>query len=78
MSGKIKMYLTYAISFIGLFLIIWFLTGLFLGADNSIRKLAPIIISIIISPKPQVVETQSGKQYGLKSLFSKKVLWFKD
>lgn len=73
-----KMYLVYAVTFIGLYLLIWFLAGLVLDPDSTMRKLTPIILSIILSPKPHVEETQSGRQYGLKSIFFKKIIRFTD
>ncbi|WP_438962865.1 hypothetical protein [Nonlabens sp.] len=78
MSAKVKMYLVYAVTFIGLYLLIWFLAGLFLEPDGTVRKLTPIVLSIILSPKPHIEETPSGRQYGLKSIFSKKIIHFTD
>jgi hypothetical protein len=78
MSAKVKMYLAYAVSFIGLLLIIWFMAGIVLDPNSAVRKLTPILLSIIMSPKPYVVKQPSGNQYGLKSIFLKKIIWFKD
>ncbi|GAK92327.1 hypothetical protein JCM19298_2815 [Nonlabens ulvanivorans] len=78
MSAKMKMYLVYGVVFLALFLGLWVLSGYIFEPDSTMRKLTPIVASIILSPKPHVVETQSGRQYGLKSLFSKKIYWFKD
>ena len=73
-----KMYVVYGMVFIGLFLILWMIAGYLFEPENFLRKLSPMVLSIILSLKPHVIETESGKQYGLKSLFSKKIIWFKD
>lgn len=78
MSAKIKMYLVYGLVFLGLYLGLWVIAGFIFEPDSAIRKLTPIVISIILSPKPHVIELPQGRQYGLKSIFIKKPLWFKD
>ncbi len=78
MSAKIKMYLVYGTIFLGLFLGLWFIAGFIFEEDSTLRKLGPMVLSIILSPKPHVEETESGRQYGLKSFFLKKVIRFRD
>lgn len=75
MSPKVKMFLIYGISFLVLFMAVWFLAGLFFDDDSWPRKLAPILGSIIAAPKPHVEEYQNDKRYGLKSIFIKKIFW---
>lgn len=78
MSAKIKMYVVYGLVFLALFLGLWILAGSIFEEDSTARKLTPIVLSIILSPKPHVEETTAGRQYGLKSIFVKKIVWFKD
>lgn len=78
MSAKMKMYVVYGLVFIGLFLGFWIIAGYLFEPDGYLRRLSPIALSIILSLKPHVVQTASDRQYGLKSLFSKKIFWFKD
>lgn len=72
------MYLVYAISFITIFLFFNFCSGLFLEQESMMRRILPIVLSIIVAPKPHVVLEQGAKKYGLKSIFTKTTLWFHD
>ncbi|WP_303687628.1 hypothetical protein [Nonlabens dokdonensis] len=45
----------------------------FITAPNAMLILIPIGFAWLIAPRPHVVQMQSGKEYGLKFLFSKKV-----
>ncbi|GAK95880.1 hypothetical protein JCM19294_2662 [Nonlabens tegetincola] len=36
----------------------------------------PIIVAVVVAPKPHVAQYQSGKRYGLKWIFKKDVWWF--
>ncbi|MGJ8683910.1 MAG: hypothetical protein ACSHWW_04765 [Nonlabens sp.] len=78
MSAKFKMYIVYGLVFLALFLGLWVIAGYLFEEDSTFRKLTPIVLSIILSPKPHVEDTQSGRQYGLKSIFLKKIVRFKD
>lgn len=60
---------------LGLFMIVWFLAGMLFDEESWMRKLTPILVSIVAAPKPHVEQTQSGSRYGLKSIFSKKIFW---
>lgn len=71
MSPKIKMYLIYSGSFLALFVISWFILGLFLPDNNIWRKMGPIAIAFLLSPKPHVERTQTGTNYGLRVFFLK-------
>lgn len=75
MSPKIKMFLIYALCFLGLFMIVWFIAGVLFEEESWLRKLTPILVSIVAAPKPHVEQHQSGPRYGLKSIFSRKIFW---
>ncbi|ARN78299.1 hypothetical protein BST97_10030 [Nonlabens spongiae] len=75
MSPKVRVFLIYGISFLAIFLIVRFITVQFV--EESIwTTIIPIGASMIFSPKPHVEQSQSGKEYGLKSIFSKKIIRF--
>lgn len=74
MSPKIKVFLIYGASFFIVFLIAWFITDQLVEEKTFLTTFIPIAASLILAPKPHVEETQSGRQYGLKSIFSKKIV----
>lgn len=37
----------------------------------------PLGVGMLLAPKPHIEETQSGRRYGLKSIFSKNIIYFK-
>lgn len=75
MSPKIKVFLIYGVSFLAIFLIVRFIVVQFM--EESIwTTIIPIAASMIFSPKPHAEQTQSGTEYGLKSIFLKKIIRF--
>lgn len=78
MSPKLKMYLVTGLSYVGFFLIFWSITSqLFKGEYSIWSTFTPVIVAYIMSPKPHVVKAQSGNQYGVRSIFSKKIITFR-
>lgn len=75
MSAKIKVFLIYGISFLGIFLITRFIIIQFMEISMW-TTIIPIGASMVLAPKPYIENTQSGKSYGLKSIFSKKIFRF--
>ena len=73
MTAKFKMYLIY-------FLISFFLLALALVAVQFFTGftfftiLFPVAFAMLVTPKPHVAQSQSGNQYGLKSIFSSKIM----
>jgi hypothetical protein len=75
MNPKIKVFLIYGISFLLIFLLVRFIVLQFM--EESIwTTMIPIGASMIFAPKPYIENTQSGKSYGLKSIFSKRIFRF--
>jgi hypothetical protein len=79
MSGKYKAFL---IRFVTLII---FLAGFMLLAKRLLpaeeygdfpQLLAGVIPALLLSPRVQVAEHQSGRRYGIKFLFSSKIWWF--
>jgi len=75
MTPKFKMFLIYALCFLGIFMLVWFIAGMLFDEESWLRKLTPILVSIVAAPKPHVENAQSGPRYGLKSIFSRKIFW---
>lgn len=75
MSPKVKMYVYYSLSFLILYLISFALLRL-LAEPSAATRFAPIIVAFIFSFKPYMEEAQSGRRYGLKHLFFKKIWYF--
>lgn len=73
MSPKIKVFVIYALSFFIVFAITWLITSSFFLGESIWTTFIPIAAAMILAPKPHIEETQSGRQYGLKSLFFKRV-----
>lgn len=74
MTPKIKMYLYYSLSFLAFYLITYVIVYNFV-AHNDWTNFIPLIVAFILSFKPYMEDTQSGRRYGLKSLFSRKI-WY--
>ena len=74
MSPKIKMYLYYSLSFLVIYLITLLIVRTFVEPTNWTRFI-PIVVAFIFSLKPHIEDAQSGRRYGLKNLFSKKI-WY--
>ncbi|BAO54775.1 hypothetical protein [Nonlabens marinus] len=73
MSPKIKVFVIYALSFFIVFAVTWLITDYFVAKESIWTTFIPIGAAMILAPKPHIEETQSGRQYGLKSIFSKKI-----
>lgn len=76
MSPKIKTYLVYSISFLVLFMGTFFITKAITNKTSVFTTMLPIIVAVVLAPKPHVAQYQSGKRYGLKWIFKKDVWWF--
>jgi hypothetical protein len=77
MSPRIKVFLIYGVSFLGLFLLGRFIVVQFME-ESMWTTILPIGVGMILAPKPYIENTQSGRSYGLKSIFSKKIFRFDD
>ena len=77
MSPKIKVFLIYGLSFIAAFLITRFIMEQFYSEQTIWLTIIPLGVGMLLAPKPHIEETQSGRQYGLKSIFSKSIIYFK-
>ncbi|SCY34601.1 hypothetical protein SAMN05192588_2394 [Nonlabens sp. Hel1_33_55] len=77
MSPKIKVFLIYGLSFMVVFLIARFIMVQFYPEPSIWLTFVPLAIGMILSPKPHIEQTQSGRQYGLKSIFSKRIIYIK-
>lgn len=75
MSPKIKVFLVYGVSFLVIYMVVYFIVRQFI-AEGVWTTMIPIGASILLAPKPHIENTQSGKNYGLKSIFSKKIIRF--
>ena len=75
MGNKIKAFLIYGVSFLAIFLILRFALLLFM-AKGFWTTFIPIIASAVFAPKPHKEQTENGVNYGLKSVFSKKIIRF--
>ena len=73
MHSRYKMLGIHTIIFLSVFLVIRIITIQFITEPNAMLILIPIGFAWLIAPRPHVVQMQSGKEYGLKFLFSKKV-----
>jgi hypothetical protein len=74
-SPKVKVLLINFICSALIFLITWTITAqLFTGEYSIWATLFSVTFAFVLAPKPHVEETQSGRQYGLKSIFSKRVI----
>ncbi|AZQ43209.1 hypothetical protein [Nonlabens ponticola] len=76
MAPKYKTFGVYLICFLGVFVITHYITVGFFTEPTFWTTFIPIAVAMIVSPKPHIEETVSGKRYGLKSLFSPKIYWF--
>lgn len=75
MSPKAKTYLIYILCFLVVFLVVFFIMRHF--TDDLIwTTVVPSVIATIIAPRQYQEKTQSGINYGLKSIFSKKIIRF--
>jgi uncharacterized protein (DUF983 family) len=63
----------HVIIFLGAFLLARFIMMQFVMEASLWTTIVPLTCAWLIAPRPHVVQMQSGKEYGLKSIFSKKV-----
>jgi len=75
MSSRVKVFLIYGVSFLAIFLLTRFIVVQFMEISFW-TTIIPIAASMIFAPKPHAEQTQSGTEYGLKSIFSKKIIKF--
>ena len=75
MSPKVRVFLIYGVSFLAIFLITRFIIAQFIE-EGIWLTFFPIAASLIFAPKPHAEKTQSDVNYGLKSIFSKKIIRF--
>ena len=68
------MYLIHGSIFLGLFLIGRMILLQFVVDPSFWTLLIPVFIASFLAPKPHVVKTQSGNQYGLRWMFTKKIM----
>ena len=76
MKAKYKVFLVYFLSLVIVFTILWLIIEAFDIEQTFWKTFVPICVAILVTPKIHIVRTQSGSQYGLKSIFSKKVIKF--
>jgi hypothetical protein len=63
----------HVIIFLGAFLIAKYIIMQFVIDPTFWTTIIPIAFAWLIAPRPHAVQMQSGKEYGLKSILSKKV-----
>ncbi|MGB3590233.1 MAG: hypothetical protein WBA16_00975 [Nonlabens sp.] len=44
--------------------------------DNLLQVIIPAFLALILAPRVHIANEQSGTRYGLKSVFTKKIIWF--
>lgn len=74
MSPKIKMYLIHAVVFLAVFLIARAIAIQLVVDPTMWTTIVPVACAWLLAPKPHVEKTQSGNQYGLRWVFSKKII----
>lgn len=74
MSPKWKMFLIHAVVFAAVFLLVRFIMMQFVIDPTFWTTLVPVGCAWLLAPRPHVEETQSGKQYGLRIVFSKSII----
>jgi len=74
MDPKWKMFLIHILAFVAVFFIARFIITYFVIDLTYWTTIIPLGCAWLLAPKPHVEETQSGKQYGLRILFSKKII----
>jgi len=75
MSPKTKTYLIHILCLLAVFLVVFFIMRQF--TDDLIwTAVVPSVIATFIAPRQYQEKTQSGINYGLKSVFSKKIIRF--
>ncbi|WP_213521137.1 hypothetical protein [Nonlabens sp.] len=73
MNPRYKMLGIHVIIFLTAFLLARFIMMQLVMEASLWTTIVPLTCAWLIAPRPHVVQMQSGKEYGLKSIFSKKV-----
>lgn len=68
------MFLIHVVVFLVIFLLVRFIAIQFVVEPTFWATIVPVGIAWLLSPRPHVEQTQSGNQYGLRWVFSKKVI----
>ncbi len=68
------MYLIHVVSFVAIFLIVRYITTQLVVDPTFWTTIIPIAAGWLLAPKPHVENTQSGPQYGLRIVFSNKII----
>lgn len=74
MSPKVKMYVIHIAIFIAVYLLVRYIMTQFAVDPTFWTTVIPAVSAWLLAPKPYVEDTQSGKQYGLRIVFSKKII----
>ena len=74
MSSKMKMYVIHIGIFVAVFFMTRFITTQFVVDPTIWTTMIPLGCAWLLAPKPYVEDTQSGKQYGLRVVFSNKII----
>ncbi|WP_405378411.1 hypothetical protein [Nonlabens sp. Asnod3-A02] len=74
MSPRFKMLGIHVIIFLSVFLLVRYIMMQFIVDPTFWTTLIPVGVAWLIAPRPHVTQLQSGKEYGLKFLFGKKVM----
>lgn len=74
MSARSKTYFIYGTVSILVFVTSFLIMSNFFAVPTFWTTLVPIGATMLMTPKPHIVLSQSGDQYGLKSIFSKKII----
>lgn len=70
----VKMYVIHIAVFIAIFLIARYIISQFVVDPTFWTTIIPIVCGWLLAPKPHVEDQQSGKQYGLRIVFSNKII----
>ncbi|KQC32307.1 hypothetical protein AAU57_02420 [Nonlabens sp. YIK11] len=46
----------------------------YFNTSTYFRILFPVAVVMLLTPRPHIIKSQSGNQYGLKSIFFKKII----
>lgn len=68
------MYVIHVVSFVAIFLIARYITTQFVVDPTMWTTIVPLGAGWLLAPKPHVEETESGPQYGLRIVFSNKII----
>ncbi len=68
------MFLIHAVIFFAIFLLVRFIAVQFVIDPTFWTTIIPVGIAWLLAPRPHVEQTQSGNQYGLRWVFSKRII----